>query len=329
MVNWIQPEAEEVKHFITEMHGMSEHLVTEPKYTEMNKKLIINIAPNGATISHLDNPYMLREPEPIIEETIECYKAGASIWHTHLRVGGIRTHYLENYLKAFDIVAKEANDLIYSYTAIADLKQMDRRQISPLLEPLTKQYGIKYCELVLESPITYSCGNFFVQPMTEAAAIDQIVYLQSLGIKPEIQVRNLDHMARFQRFFIDSGVLKKPYLLNVCSGTHDAAPTGPNPWGFVNMIMQWNSFPKKDAVIGLVAGERNWLPITILGIMLGVDAVRIGMEEPIYMYPHKDEMIKRNVDTVKKVTAIAKELSRDIAKPDEARKILGLKPRTW
>ena len=329
MVNWIKPAEDEVKFFIQEMHAMSEHLVTEPKLPEMNKKLIINIAPNGATISHLDNPNIPTEPERIIEEVIECYKAGASIWHTHLRVKGIRTHELENYLNCFDAVAKEAPDLIYSFTPIADLKQMDRRQISPIVDPLMKERGKKYCEMILLSPITYSCGLFFVQPMTEPAAIDQVKYIQGLGLKPEIQTRNLDHIARFQRFYIDSGILKKPYVLNVCAGTHDSAPTGPNPWGLVNMTMLWNSFPKKDTVIGLVAGERNWLPITVLGIMLGVDTVRIGMEEPIYMYPHKDEMMKRNVDVVKKVVTIAKELGREIAKPDEARKIMGIQPRTW
>jgi 3-keto-5-aminohexanoate cleavage enzyme len=329
MTKWINQPKQEIEFFLVEMHEMSKHLVTEPKLMEMDKKLIINIAPNGATISHLENPYILREPEPIIEETIECYKAGASVWHTHLRVNGIRTHELDNYLNAFDTVAKDAPDLIYSFTPIADLKQMDRRQISPIVDPLMKARGRKYCEMILLSPITYSCGNFFVQPMTEAAAIDQVIYCQDLGLKPEIQTRNLDHMARFQRFYIDSGILKKPYVMNVCSGTHDAAPTGPNPWGLINMMMLYNAFPKKDICMGLVAGGRNWLPIVTAGITLGVDSVRIGMEEPIYMYPHKDEIIKRNVDVVKKVTAIAKELGRDIATPAEARKAMGIKPPDW
>ena len=213
------------------MHAMSEHLVTEPKILDMDKKLIINIAPNGATISNLENPNLPTDPERIIEEVIECYEAGASVWHTHIRVDGMRSHSIKNYLQAFDTVAKYCPDLIYSFTPIWDLSQMDRRQIEPLVDAMMKARGKQYCEMILLSPITYSCGNFFVQPMTEPAAIDQVLYLQELGLKPEIQVRNLDHMARFKRFYIDSGILKPPYVLNVCAGTHDSAPTGPNPDG--------------------------------------------------------------------------------------------------
>ena len=306
----------------------SKAFVSEPKLMEMDKKLIINIAPTGAIVSSEDNPYVPAEPEQIAEQTIEAYHAGASVVHGHVRLKGVRTHIVEEYWKCYDIIAKECPDMIYSFPAIADPLIMDRGQNKPVIEPLLKRDGLRYCECALLSPVTYNVGEAFF-PMLESAAIDQVEYLQSVGVKPEIQVRNVDHMNRFQRFFINSGVLKPPYALNVCIGTHDASPSGPNPDGFLYEIMLWNRFPKKDTVIGICAGQRNWLPCTILGIMLGCNSVRIGMEEPIYMYPHKDEKIKRNADVVKKVVAIAKELGREIATPDEARKILGLKPRTW
>jgi 3-keto-5-aminohexanoate cleavage enzyme len=329
MTDWIRPPKEKVDFVIKEQHIMSKHLREEPKLPEMDKKLIINIAPNGATISKFENPTIPQNPDEIIEDVIACYEEGAAIWHTHIRVDGIADHTLENYLKAFDKVAQYCPDLIYSFTPIFDLSQMDRRQIAPIIDPLMEARGKRYCELVLLSPVTYSCGNFFYQPMTEAAAIDQVEYIQGLGLKPEIQVRNLDHMARFQRFFINSGVLKPPYVMNVCAGTHDSAPTSPNPFGFINMMMLYNSFPKKDIVMGMVAGERNWLPMTVLGIMLGVDIVRIGKEEPVYMYPHKDELITSNVECVRKIKAIANELGREIATPAEARERMKLDPPTW
>ena len=43
------------------------------------------------------------------------------------------------------------------------------------------------------------------------------------------------------------------------------------------------------------------------------------------MYPHKDELVKNCADMVKKIATIAKELGRELATPDEARKILGIK----
>ena len=320
---------EQAENIIKEQHNMSSHLVDEPKIPGMEKKLIINIAPNGATISKFENSTMPQNPTEIVEDVIECYEAGASIWHTHLRVDGVANHVLENYLKAFDTVAKYCPDMIYSFTPIFDLSQMDRRQIAPIIDPLMEARGKQYCEMVLLSPITYSCGDFFYQPMTESAAIDQVEYLQDLGLKPEIQVRNLDHMARFQRFYIDSGVLKPPFVMNVCAGTHDSAPTAPNPFGLINMLMLYNAFPKEDIVMGLVTAERNWMPLTVLGIMLGVDIVRIGKEEPVYMYPHKDDVITSNVEVVNKIKTIAQELGREIATPAEARERMKLAPPTW
>ena len=331
-MEWDHCPEEEVQFFLQEMHKMSEHLVTEPKLPEMDRKLIINIAPNGATISHLENPDIPCEPEKIIEDVIECYEAGASVWHTHIRVDKMRSHSFDNYLKCFDTVAKYCPDLIYSFTAVADFKYMDHRLFQPLLDDLVAARGKQYCEMILLSPVTYSCGDFFYQPCTETAAIDQVQYCQQLGLKPEIQVRNLDHLARFKRFLIDSGVMTGKYVMNLCAGTHDSAPTGPNPWGFMNVLMMYQSFmdiPREKLCLGMVAGERNWLPITTLGIMLGVDSVRIGAEEPVYMYPHKDEKIVRNVDCVNKIKSIANELGREIATPAEAREIMGMEPPTW
>jgi uncharacterized protein (DUF849 family) len=43
------------------------------------------------------------------------------------------------------------------------------------------------------------------------------------------------------------------------------------------------------------------------------------------MYPHMDELIERNVDAVKKIATIARELGRKIGTPKEARELLGLR----
>ena len=80
-----------------------------------------------------------------------------------------------------------------------------------------------------------------------------------------------------------------------------------------------------DCTIGIHAGGRNWLPMTVLGIMLGVDLVRIGIEDQFWAFPHRDDIIKSPVESVKKVAQIASALGRDIATPDEAREILGIK----
>jgi 3-keto-5-aminohexanoate cleavage enzyme len=77
---------------------------------------------------------------------------------------------------------------------------------------------------------------------------------------------------------------------------------------------------------GVCAGGRNWLPFTVLAIMLGFDMVRVGMEDSVYMYPHKDQKIQTTAEAVKVVADIARAMGREIATPDEAREILGINP---
>lgn len=59
-----------------------------------------------------------------------------------------------------------------------------------------------------------------------------------------------------------------------------------------------------------------------LAVMTG-GHVRVGMEDNFRI--RKGEYAKSNAELVEKMVRIAKDLDRDIASPDEARAILGLK----
>ena len=76
------------------------------------------------------------------------------------------------------------------------------------------------------------------------------------------------------------------------------------------------------SVIG--AGYPAEFNLATLAIMMGGHA-RVGMEDNIFV--EKGVLCKSNADLVEKVVKISKELGREVATPDEARKILGLKGR--
>ena len=58
-----------------------------------------------------------------------------------------------------------------------------------------------------------------------------------------------------------------------------------------------------------------------MAIMMG-GHVRVGLEDKIFV---RREVLATNVDLVEKVVRIAAEFEREIATPDEAREMLGLK----
>jgi uncharacterized protein (DUF849 family) len=76
----------------------------------------------------------------------------------------------------------------------------------------------------------------------------------------------------------------------------------------------------KWSVIG--AGYHAEFNLATLAILMG-GHVRVGLEENIYV--SKGVLAKSNAELVEKVVRIARELDREIATPDEARQILGLK----
>ena len=74
------------------------------------------------------------------------------------------------------------------------------------------------------------------------------------------------------------------------------------------------------SVIG--AGYPAEFNLATLGIMMGGRA-RVGFEDNIFI--EKGVLAKSNAELVEKLVRIAQELGREIATPDEARKILDLK----
>lgn len=51
--------------------------------------------------------------------------------------------------------------------------------------------------------------------------------------------------------------------------------------------------------------------------------VRVGLEDNLYI--GKGQLAKSNAEPISKMARIARELGREVAAPDEAREILGLK----
>jgi len=66
---------------------------------------------------------------------------------------------------------------------------------------------------------------------------------------------------------------------------------------------------------------KNQIVTTMLGIALG-GHVRVGLEDNIY---YSKGVLASNAMLVERVARLAKEFGREIATPDEAREILGLK----
>jgi 3-keto-5-aminohexanoate cleavage enzyme len=298
----------------------------EPRVPTMDKKLVITVAVNGAFQTKVHNPNIALTPPEVVEQVIECYKAGAAIWHVHLRdETGILDNRPDIVQGAIEQVLAQCPDMIFSHTGHASMDAEGVERIRPLVDPLTeagRKNGKRYIETVVIAPYLRVAGA----RMNKAILQDMIKYLQDKGVKPEFQIHNYTCIHHVNEWILQPGLMERP-VMNLCSGYHGydySGPHGPvDPWGHLYVINMMNLMPP-GSVIGATIGGRNWLPLTTLAIMLGADCVRIGMEDACFMYPHRDEKIRRCVDVISKVRRIAEELGREIATPREARQILGL-----
>ena len=72
-------------------------------------------------------------------------------------------------------------------------------------------------------------------------------------------------------------------------------------------------------------GKALWrLFLVAMAISLGLIGARVGMEDALYMYPHRDEVIPNNVSIVKKTVAMVEALGRKVGTAEDYRTYVGI-----
>jgi uncharacterized protein (DUF849 family) len=160
----------------------------------------------------------------------------------------------------------------------------------------------------------------------EKAVKEGVPYLEERGIKPLFQLYDTHSIEWLARELIEPGLARwKPFMCCLHMGKHHATYVGADPWSHLQLVTSIGALKATipESVVGLRPGGRNWLPITVAAIAMGVDMVGVGQEDCLWMYPHKDEIIVKNSDVIAKVAMFARELGREVATPDQVRSILG------
>lgn len=319
----------------------AERLLKSEKNPTMDKKLIITVCPVGTLISKNQNPHQPNSPKEIAAQAIKSYKAGAAVAHLHNRgPHGEPSKDPDLLFETVDRILEKCPDMIiqpsssYGYhttkkTPSGKASHYSYETTKLMVEALRERKSDNnYMESTIFTPVSYINekieGPPGVSQATEENAIGTIKYLQKNKIRPEFMCHTWEGIMNVKEWLIKPKILQKPYLMSMGPGMHNSAETYPDPWGMMYTMSMMKMMPE-DSVISLSVGGRNWLALTTFGLLMGVDGVRVGMEDHLYMYPHKDELIKDSADETRKIATIAKELGREIATPKEARKILGMK----
>ncbi len=140
-------------------------------------------------------------------------------------------------------------------------------------------------------------------------------YMKEHGIKPELEVYDTG-MINTAKMLANEGVFDTPlHIQFVMIGRTGFSAT---PKTLLYCVEELPS----DWTWSVCALGRTELPMGALAMTLG-GHVRVGFEDNIYL--KRGELLKSNAQLVERVVTIAEALNIDVATPDEARKILGIK----
>ena len=131
-----------------------------------------------------------------------------------------------------------------------------------------------------------------------------------------------------RRFLVASGVLAKPYYwlilpaLPGCSPMHNPEQMAD---GLLRMVRAIRDIDQDTFILVCAAGRASTYLATF-AVLLGLH-VRVGMEDTLWPYPHRDDIIQRNVDHFLQMKSIAELLGRELMTPAEYREAIGLPAR--
>lgn len=275
-------------------------------------KLMINVAVTGMIPEKKDNPHVPITPDEIADDCQACYEAGASIFHLHARdENGKPTYDSGFYREIITKVRSRCPDAIVCVSTSG--------RVFTSFEQRSEVLNLDGKAKPDMASLTLGSLNFPKQ-----ASINEPEMIQALaemmnrqGIVPELEIFDMG-MLDYAKYLIDRKILHPPFYFNLILGSLGTLSATP-----FHLSILVESLPPNStwaaAGIGRFQFYVNCLAITMGG------HVRVGLEDNIYLDSGK-EKTATNLMLVERLARVAKSIEREICKPDEARKIMGLPP---
>lgn len=267
-------------------------------------KLIITACLTGAEVTRELQPNLPITPEEIADAAYEAWKEGASIAHIHARKpDGTPTQDKEIYREIKEKIAERC-DIIFQPSTGGAVWHSKEERIQPVyLKP----------EMASLSTGTCNFGSDVFMNSEEYMENFAKIMMEN-GVKPEIEI--------FERGMIDNalklvkkGLLKMPIHFDFVMGVPGAIQ------GEARDLMYLVSSIPQGCTWTVAGIGRYELPLAVMAIAMG-GHVRVGFEDNIYY--SKGVIAESNAQLVARVARISKECGREVATPNEARKILDL-----
>lgn len=289
------------------------------------EKLVITAAVAGSQTTKEQTPFLPLTPAEIAEEAYRCFQAGATMVHVHPRDPRKELSDVEVLGETVRLIRQKCNIIIQAGTGGRDRfgrhrEEADRLnllEINPRPDMISVNTGSFFFHSLTGKRAPGAPEGYFLHINPPPLVESFVKGAGERGIGCEFELYDSGGFFEVQRLF-DKGVLEKGDKLdfNFVMGVGGAIPPTPK-----SLIFLVENLPPNShwSVMGI---GRHEYPMITLGMILGSGGARVGLEDNIYV--SKGVLAKGNADLVEKAVRLAKDIGREIASVDEARKILGL-----
>lgn len=271
------------------------------------EKLILTAAITGAEISKDKCPVLPVTPDEQGLAAKECMEAGASVIHLHVRDdAGKPSQELAHFKRTVEAIRKHCPIMpVIQFSTGGAVGEAIERRIAPLtLKPDMASFNLG----------TINFGeDIFVNTFADMRALAKA--FADTKVMPEFEVYEVGHLDSLRKL-IKEGLVHPPFHVQFVLGVPGALSGE-----IEHLVHLVRSLPEGAgwAVAGI---GRYELPLSVHAMLMG-GHVRVGLEDNLYFA--KGQFATSNAELVKRITHLAKQFGREVATPDEARKMLGLR----
>lgn len=291
---------------------------------DLPDKVVIVCALTGAQQGKEANPNLPEQPDEIVAQALDAWRAGASVVHLHARdKQGKATADLAVFRRIVEGIRAKSDVVINCTTggAVAGLPLEERIRVVPDLKPEIASFSVGGGSLLGK----YDLGSGkwardrFVTLFRSYSEMEQAAKVfRDNATKPELEVYDSGFLNNIWTLR-EAGFLQEPLLVNFVMGISGEC----TPWTPSNLMFLVDNLPPKANWLVSAIGARVHFRSVAFCASLG-GHVRVGMEDNVYI--GRGKLADSNAQIVEKAVRICREIGREPASSQEARFILGLKP---
>ena len=300
-----------------------------------SKKVIITCAVTGSVHTPSMSPHLPWKPEDIASQAIEAAEAGASILHLHARdpENGKPTADPAVFMRFLPVIKQASAAVINISTGGSSLMSLEDRLAAALraepemcsLNMGSMNFGLypaldkpRDWQHAWEPELLEATRNtIFRNTFGDIEAILKRLG-EGCGTRFEFECYDVGHLYTLAHFR-DRGLIRGTPFIQFVFGV--LGGIGADPDNFAHMKRIADKLFGDDYRFSVLAAGRHQMPMITMAATLG-GSVRVGLEDSLY---NGRELAKSNAEQVRRIRTILDGLSLDVATPDEARDMLGLK----